>query len=139
MKITNLLIGIVVFSMITMAFTGMYLDAAEWYDREGEIEELEFVEGTVTSINSTMSTMEQQFEQEQANPTQYNPIIAPFTALNFLWGTMDMGINLITDVISINESSGGIPTPDWFQAGIVTILMIVIVMGVIAAFLKYKP
>lgn len=138
MKITELLLGIVVFSMVTLGFVGMYTDIADTYGR-GDIEELTFMRGTVTSINSTLANMEQQFEEEVPVASQYWPLIAPFTALNFLWGTMDMGRNMITDVISINETSGGIPVPDWFGAGVITIFMIVIVMGVIAAFLKYKP
>lgn len=139
MKITGLLIGIVVFSMITLGFVGMYTDLATTYDREGEIEELTFMKGTVTSINQTMSNMEAQFEQAKADPTAYMPITAPVTATLFLFGVMNLGSSLVTDVISINETSSGIPVPSWFGAGVITIFMIIIVMGIIAMFLKYKP
>lgn len=143
MKITNILIAVVIFSMVGMAFSGMYINMASTYSDYGvgDPTQMGFLNNTMTSINTTMINMEQSMEDAQIYPSYLLPFVAPLSATRMLFDIPGIFSGLFTDIttLEVTTGTGANILPSWFPGAMLIITVIIVVMGIVATFMKWKP
>jgi beta-lactamase regulating signal transducer with metallopeptidase domain len=141
MEIGQMLIGVVIFSMVAIGFTALFVDVnvSGNYLVPVPMNNMTTFSKTVTSINSTLKDIQSSFAADTPNSPYQNPLLAPYTSVRLLLGVPSMMTGIVQDVATIGVTSQGSIFPWWLTAGIITIIGIIVVFAVIAALLGKAP
>lgn len=141
MKLHNLGIGIVIASIIFLGIFSYVNDLSTTYNETIDLSSMNKSRARFDEQNNLSIELKQKLNFTMSKS---NFFYVPYEMISVAWSSLKIFINTIGGVGAVFTDSFdglrdlGLPIPDWVEAGIMTIIILLLVFIVIYAFFKWK-